>query len=119
MVLNSQGIPSPKGVDWTYATVKNILRNEKYVGDVVMQKTVTIDIFSHRAIQNDGRVGQYKVRDYHDPIIERDMWAKVQARFKNSLQDQHTWDFWIEKDDNLKGALSGFDVVKPVSTTRR
>lgn len=118
MVLNSQGIPSPKGVEWTYSTVRNILRNEKYAGDIVMQKTVSVDIFSHKSIQNDGRAGQYRVRNHHDPIIERDIWDKVQTKFENSLQDRYTWDFWIEKDDKLEGALSGFDVVKPVSPRR-
>lgn len=34
-ILNQQGIPSPRGGQWTYSTVKTILTNEKYSGDVL------------------------------------------------------------------------------------
>lgn len=63
-ILNQQGIPSPRGGQWTYSTVKTILTNEKYSGDVLMQKTVTVDIFSHRSIRNDGRANQFFIQGY-------------------------------------------------------
>ena len=70
-ILNQQGIPSPRGGQWTYSTVKTILTNEKYSGDVLMQKTVTVDIFSHRSIRNDGRANQFFIQGYHEAIIPR------------------------------------------------
>lgn len=83
-ILNQQNIPSPRGVQWTYATVKSILTNEKYSGDVLMQKTVTIDLFSHRSIQNDGRVNQFYIQDYHEGIVSRDVWLEAQQVLKGA-----------------------------------
>lgn len=111
MVLNSQSIPSPKGVDWTYSTVKNILSNEKYCGDVVMQKTITVDLFSHKSIKNDGRVGMYKVKDHHPAIIEKENWFAVQNRLSNMSSEQYTWGYWVgdEPEDN---SPPGFNVIR-------
>lgn len=111
MVLNSQSIPSPKGVHWTYSTVKNILSNEKYCGDVVMQKTITVDLFSHKSIKNDGRVGMYKVKDHHPAIIEKENWFAVQNRLSNMSSEQYTWGYWVgdEPEDN---SPPGFNVIR-------
>ena len=113
MVLNKESIPSPKGVDWCYSTVKNILMNEKYCGDVIMQKTVSVDLFSHKSIRNDGRVAKYKLKDHHEGIIEKDMWLFVQERFVQGTTDQYTWEYWTESEPaSNNGRLSGFSVIK-------
>lgn len=109
-VLNIQSIPSPKGCEWTYSTVKNILSNEKYCGDVVMQKTVTIDLFSHKSVKNDGRAAMYKVRDHHPPIINKDDWVAVQNRLKTMREEQYTWGYWIGEEDDPD--LPGFSVMR-------
>lgn len=44
--LNARGIPSKRGGKWTTGTIINILRNEKYTGDVIFQKTYTDDGFN-------------------------------------------------------------------------
>lgn len=109
-VLNIQHVPSPKGREWTYSTVKNILSNEKYCGDVVMQKTVTIDLFSHKSVKNDGRAAMYKVRDHHPSIIEKDDWLAVQDRLRGMKEEQYTWGYWI--DDENEHELPGFSVMR-------
>ena len=43
-----------------------------------MQKTITIDLFSHKSIPNDGRVDQFYLQDHHEAIIPRRMWVEVQ-----------------------------------------
>ena len=111
MVLNSQDVPSPKGVDWTYSTVKNILTNEKYCGDVIMQKTITVDLFSHKSIKNDGRVGMYKVRDHHPAIIDKESWMKVQVRVRTLAEEQYTWEYWLA-DDSDENGISGFNLMR-------
>ena len=51
--LTEQGIKSPKGKDfWRAATIRGILRNEKYCGDALMQKTCTIDFREHKSVKN-------------------------------------------------------------------
>lgn len=111
MVLNSQCVPSPRGVNWTYSTVKNILSNEKYCGDVIMQKTITVDLFSHKSIKNDGRVGMYKVRDHHPAIITKKDWADAQIRLRSLSEEQYTWEYWLS-DETGEPILSGFSIVR-------
>ena len=76
--LNEKGIPSPKGTKWQSESVDFILRNEKYVGDCEMQKTVTVDFLSHKTIPNNGEAPKFYVTDHHVPIINRAVWMRVQ-----------------------------------------
>lgn len=76
--LNEKGIPSPKGTNWIAATVRQMLQNEKYVGDCEMQKTVTEDFLSHKTVKNDGEKPKYYVTDHHVPIISRTTWTRTQ-----------------------------------------
>lgn len=117
MVLNSRSISSPKGVDWSYSTIKNLLQNEKYCGDVIMQKTVCVDVFSHRSIPNNGQAGKYKMEDYHSPIVDKKQWQRVQERlktFKPTRQD--TWEYWIDENsaasDVTSTVLDDFNQIK-------
>ena len=51
--LTAAGVPTVKGNPvWSYATVRNMLQNEKYCGDVLMQKSYTVDCFSHKTVKN-------------------------------------------------------------------
>jgi DNA invertase Pin-like site-specific DNA recombinase len=111
MVLNSQSVPSPKGVSWTYSTVRNILSNEKYCGDVIMQKTVTVDLFTHKSVRNDGRAAMYKVRDHHPAIIKREDWIEVQDRLLALAEEQYTWDYWLA-DETEGSSLTGFNLMR-------
>lgn len=66
-------------VAWYPDTVKEILRNEKYVGDLMLQKTVTLDYLSHRSVINEGQATKYYIKDNHDPIIDRETFDIVQT----------------------------------------
>ena len=48
-------------VKWAVSTVQSILRNEKYKGDALLQKTYCVDFLEKRMIKNDGKVPQYYV----------------------------------------------------------
>lgn len=77
--LTQGHIPSVKGNEkWSVGTVRNILKNEKYCGDVLMQKTYTVDCFSHRSVKNRGQRPQYRLKNNHPAIIAREDWDKVQ-----------------------------------------
>lgn len=110
MVLNSQGVPSPKGNEWSYSTVRNILSNEKYCGDVVMQKTITIDLFTHKSVKNNGQAAMYRVKDHHDAIIDKGLWLDAQGRLVAT--DQYVWEYWFEDDYGSDGRLAGFSVLR-------
>jgi hypothetical protein len=77
--LNQSGRKTVNGKDWRADTVLKILRNEKYVGDLEMQKTVTKDFLTHRSIINRGEAPKYYVENHHEGIVDRVTWNKVQA----------------------------------------
>lgn len=82
--LTDSHIPTVKGnTVWSSGTVRNILRNEKYVGDVLMQKTYTVDCFSHKAVKNRGERPQYRLRNNHPAIVSHKDWDTVQEMLKH------------------------------------
>ena len=86
--LTQQGIPTPaKKTVWQKATVESILRNEKYKGAALLQKSFTVDFLQKKTKVNEGEVPQYYVEHSHEAIIKPAEWDKVQlelARRKNS-----------------------------------
>ncbi len=79
-MLTAAQIPTVKGLEeWPVGSIYNILRNEKYCGDVINQKTVTPDFLDHKVVKNRGQERKYIVRNHHPAIIERSDWEKVQA----------------------------------------
>ncbi|KIR03820.1 Phage integrase (Site-specific recombinase) [Lachnospiraceae bacterium TWA4] len=87
--LTNQGIKSPKGKDrWNSGTVRRMLSNEKYKGDVLLQKTFTIDYLSKRTKKNEGEVPQYYIEGNHEAIIEPAVFDLVQLELeKRSRKD--------------------------------
>lgn len=76
--LNEAGRGTVNGGIWRADTVFNILRNEKYVGDLRMQKTYTESFLTHKSVVNNGEYPQYFLKDHHPAIVERAMWNQVQ-----------------------------------------
>lgn len=77
--LEEKHILSPSGkTTWSKATIQNILRNEKYAGDVLLQKTFTADFLTKKVKKNRGEVTQYYVTDNHPAIIPREIFQQVQ-----------------------------------------
>ena len=86
--LTDAGIPSPTGREkWYEGTVRSILKNEKYKGCALLQKTFTPDFLTKKAVANDGTVPQYYVEDSHPAIIAPDQFALVQDFFAERARD--------------------------------
>lgn len=81
--LNEMGRPTVNGKKWAAGSVMIILRNEKYVGDIEMQKTITKDFLTHRSSKNSGEAPRYYIENHHVAIIDRLTWDKVQAMMYN------------------------------------
>lgn len=62
---------------WTTTGVRYILTNEKYVGDSLLQKTYTPQIFPLRNRPNYGQMDKYYVNHTHEAIIERSVFEAV------------------------------------------
>lgn len=64
---------------WNKTALKYLLENEKYIGDMRLQKWVSVDHISHRSVRNDSTViPVYNVRNHHVPIIDRHTYQQVQ-----------------------------------------
>ncbi|CDF58639.1 recombinase family protein [Thermobrachium celere] len=66
----------------TPSTVLSILQNEKYKGDAILQKTLTLDFLTKKRKKNEGEVPQYYVENSHPPIIPPELFDLVQTEIK-------------------------------------
>jgi len=64
---------------WSESTVRMMLENDKYVGDLRLQKVFVECHLSHRDKKNNGELPQYLISDAHEAIIDRETFATVQA----------------------------------------
>ncbi len=77
--LTEQGIRSQKGMErWGQSTIRSILKNEKYCGDVLYQKTYTEDYLTHKSVTNNDILPQWYWENNHPAIINRKQWEHVQ-----------------------------------------
>ncbi|EAC4040239.1 recombinase family protein [Listeria monocytogenes] len=65
--LNEEKIPTKRGGNWTGTTIRGIIKNEKYTGDVLLQKTFTDEHFNRKV--NQGELDQYLIENHHEAII--------------------------------------------------
>lgn len=72
-------IPNGKKINFSLGSIQAILTNEKYCGDAILQKTVTIDCITKTRRKNTGEAPMYYVRDNHPAIIDRDKFNRVQT----------------------------------------
>lgn len=81
--LEKADIKSPMGKDkWRVSTIESILRNEKYMGDALVQKKYVKNFLDHELVDNNGEVPQYFQKAHHEPIVEPDHWLLVQVELE-------------------------------------
>lgn len=77
--LSEDSIRTAAGNDyWLASTLRKILTNEKYIGDALLQKTITTDFLNKKRVANKGIVPQYYVENSHEAIIPRALFLQVQ-----------------------------------------
>ena len=95
-VLESKNILTSTGKKvWNESLICSILKNEKYVGDALLQKTFTSDCITHKVVKNHGERPMYLITDHHDPIVGRDTYNRVQQELarrssKRKISDKTT-----------------------------
>ena len=80
--LYESKVPSPTGKPlWSRETISKLLRNEKYVGDVLLQKTFIADLFSGKQVKNQGELERFLIQEHHPAIVSRQLFEIInQAR---------------------------------------
>lgn len=77
--LEADGIlTGARKTKWWTSTINKILRNEKYIGDALLQKTYTTDFLIKTRVKNHGAMPQYYVEGNHEAIIPKDIFMMVQ-----------------------------------------
>ena len=67
---------------WTKGEVQRILKNEKYMGDALLQKTYTADFLTKKVKKNHGEVEQFYVKESHEAIIPKEQWEAAQLELE-------------------------------------
>ncbi len=77
--LTKSNYKTPRGSNkWCESTIRGILKNEKYKGDVLQGKTFTLDPISHKRLSNMGEVDKYYTENHHEAIISKEIFDKAQ-----------------------------------------
>lgn len=74
--------------EWSTSTIDRMLSNEKYIGQVLMQKTYTPDFLTGKQEKNKGELAMYLIENAHEPILDRTTFERVQelkGRIKTKL----------------------------------
>ena len=89
--LEADGVLNGAGhTKWHESNIKQILTNEKYIGDALLQKTYTVNTLEKKRVNNNGLAPKYYVEGSHEAIIDKDVFLRVQAeiaRRANILTD--------------------------------
>ena len=76
--VTALGVPTRDGKTyWQHSTISYILRNERYVGDALLQKRYTTDTLPYQKKINHGECEQYYLPQSHPPIIDRETFNAV------------------------------------------
>lgn len=77
--LDADGVPPAIGVKgWSQQVLHNILTNEKYMGDALLQKTYHTDCLDKKVKKNLGDLPMYYVENHHEGIVPKELWRRVQ-----------------------------------------
>lgn len=91
--IRSEQITFPgKELSFSRNMILNMLRNEKYCGDCILQKTVTVDCIAKVRKKNEGEAPMYIVENNHPPIISREMFNRTQEELsrRNAMKPKST-----------------------------
>jgi site-specific DNA recombinase len=104
--LKADGIISGRGkVTWGKSSILHMLKNERYCGDVLMQKIFTVDFLTHKTKENKGQLPQYYIENHHPAIIPKDEWNEVQTEINRRHQLVAT------KDCSIRQGYSSVSVM--------
>lgn len=87
--MNNKGYKTLGGYEFTPSKVAKMLSNEKYAGNLLLQKTFIPDYLTKKQVKNRGEVASYLVEDAHEPIIDADTFNQVQTEIKRRKRRTH------------------------------
>jgi DNA invertase Pin-like site-specific DNA recombinase len=88
--LNDMGVPAKHGGKWYDGRIYDMLRCEKYVGDLVLQKYHCPDHLTKKLEKNNGVLPMYIIHNNHEPIISRETFQQAQDEMERRKKDVKT-----------------------------
>lgn len=102
--LESNGIKTRLGKSvWEKHAIFNILENERYTGDMLLQKTYTENCITKKVKRNHGEMPKYLISNNHPAIIDRDTFKRVQTELARRSNKRRVSD----KTITCRGKYSG------------
>lgn len=111
--LTKTAVPTFYGSkQWSQTSVRNILKNEVYCGDLVRPKRFTKDFLNRKVLRNKGQRDSYCYPDHHPAIIPRQQWNMVQEQliFRRYARDRPRKPLQIHR---MPGTLGAFYLLNP------
>lgn len=100
--LIDEDIPGVTGkAVWPPVTIRRMLQNEKYKGDLLMQKYYTVSYLTKEQAENEGKLDQYYVKGAHEAIVSEEDWSVVQEEMKR--REQFSKDHGIRENSSSTG----------------
>lgn len=101
IMLNAKQIPPCRGSLWNRTTIMSVLRNEKYTGNILLQKTFISDHLTKKKRVNRGELPQYYVEDSHEEIIDKATFDRVQEELKRRAERYETASSVVKEQNSL------------------
>ncbi len=80
-LLTKQGVAAPRsGTRWSIETINKILRNEKYAGGVMLQKSYVLNVLDGKQKRNDGQIPKYYIENTHPAIIDQADYERLNGK---------------------------------------
>lgn len=105
--LESNHISTAQGkTEWSLQIIHNILTNERYSGDMLLQKTFTENPISKKVKKNRGEMAKYLITNNHPAIIDRDTFKSVQMEIARRSSKRKTSDKSITEQGKYSGKFA-------------
>ncbi|GAU79906.1 hypothetical protein F3D3_4571 [Fusibacter sp. 3D3] len=101
MYLESMDIKTVTGKDqWDTTTIQKMLKNEKYMGDTLLQKTFAEDFMTGKKVKNNGQRTQYFVSESHPALVTAEVFGRVQEEMAKRSRVVHHEDGTVSPSDS-------------------
>lgn len=91
--LRENGSKTVRGYDFSHSRIAYIVRNEIYIGNIVLQKFFVKDFITHRKVRNNGELPQYRISGCHEPIIDADTFRAAQRETERRAAAKRVYPF--------------------------
>ncbi len=91
--LRAEGLKTSRGFDFSHNQISYIIRNEIYIGNIVLQKTYVKDFITHSKVKNNGELPVYRMNGCHEPIVEESVFRAAQEESARRAAEKPVYPF--------------------------